>query len=387
MAVKTTFPGVDALRPPPCDGLDIAAFSLVFRNTTTSHKFLWGRALLRSLKKNGFQSCEISLPSMAAGMLDAARRPVCVFRLRLSKDDKIDKLWFPELESMPHWNKRMLTRLKDGDIFLRRSHNIPREISEGLTTYASHLFMSPFFGNSVKGLAGPPKFRKIRALAKERFDGELPPPYRFSGAGGAIIVHPKWAQYISRNFEILDSWIMWELARHLQQINPSIPAIVSKLDAKAAPNTTRQKNFWRRAMARRPGRFHCIYTGEAIADDNFVLDHYIPWSFVAHDNMWNLVPVSDAGNEAKSDNLPDSGEYFNHFVNMQHIAVQSLHAFPDKTRWDDIFEPYLTDLNLDAAQAAADKSALSAALAGTIEPLLSIAKTRNFAHDWVFGKR
>ena len=381
MAPKTLLPG--SVNPPPCDGLDIVAFAQAFRNTNTSYKFFWARALMRALANNKFQSCELSFVKMAAGMLDAARRAVCVFRLRLPKDDKLDKEWFPALAGTPHWDSKTLTRLR-GDVFAPRARRIPGTIISGLTKYVPYLFMSPFFPG-MTGVAGAVKFSRIKTAAAERFNGDSPPPYRFAENDNAIIVHPKWCAYFARNADIINAWIMWELTRYIQRINPNIPAIPAKLDETAEPKTNRQRLFWQTIIERQPNAF-CIYTGERIDADNFALDHYIPWSFVAHDNMWNLVPVSVAGNAEKSDNLPSDNAYFNHFADMQHLAVSSLHKLPNQRRWESIFEPYLTDLNVNAFQTAVNQNTLHSALAGVIKPLLSIAQTRGFTPNWEFGE-
>lgn len=366
--------------PPPCDGLDIAAFARAFGNVNTSYKFFWARSMMAALVADGFQSRPVSFVRLAAGMLEAARRAVCVFRLRLPKDDKLAE-WFLRLEGTPHWDNKTLARLK-GNVIAPRARRIPGDIAEQLTKFVPYLFLSPFFPD-ITGIVGEPKFRKIRDAAAARFDGDMPPPYRF--ADDAIIVHPKWAHYFRRNFDIVNAWIMWELARYIQRLNPNVPGIAAKLDDAAAPKTTRQRQFWRRVMESRPSMY-CIYTGERIDADSFALDHYLPWSFVAHDNLWNLVPVSEAGNADKSDNLPDGAAHFDLFADMQNTAVQALQTFPDKKRWEGIFEPYLTDLNIDAFGGNIDGDKLHSALAAVINPLLAIAQTRGFKPDWQFDK-
>lgn len=384
MSRKDLLSGSPTANPPPCDGLDIAAFAKAFGNVNTSYKFFWARSLMAALVADGFQSRPVSFVRLAAGMLEAARRAVCIFRLRLPKDDRLAE-WFMRLENTPHWDKKMLTRIK-GNVIAPRARRIPGGIIDELMEYAPYLFISPFFDKTIPaGVVGKPKFRLIKQAAAARFDGDLPPPYRFAETDDAIIVHPKWAQYFARNYEIIDAWILWKLARYVQRINPNIPGIAAKLDDAAAPKTTKQRQFWQQVMESRPG-VYCIYTGEKIDADNFALDHYLPWSFVAHDNMWNLVPVSEAGNAEKSDNLPSGDVYFDRFANMQNIAVQALHTFPNKNRWEGIFEPYFTDLNIDAFGAKIDGKELHSALAEVINPLLAIAKTRGFSPDWEFGK-
>ena len=50
------------------------------------------------------------------------------------------------------------------------------------------------------------------------------------------------------------------------------------------------------------------------------LDHFIPWSFVLHDRMWNLVPVSKSINSSKSDLLPPLEKYLDSFIDLQFTA-------------------------------------------------------------------
>ena len=370
--------------PPPCDGLDIGAFARVFHNTTTSYKFFWALALMRAVKKPGAQPAKVSFKKMTAGMLDAARRIVYVFRLRLAKDDKLAE-WFHHLEMLPHWDAKTLTNPK-GIYFAPKAQHIPDTVVDDLTAFVRHLFMSPFF-NVPPGIVGPAKFKTIREMAKAASTGESPPPYHFTDGNDAIIIHPKWRAYFAANYEIVNAWILWHLARHLQGLNPNVPAITVKLDEDSKPKIQQQKAFWRLAMTVSAGSHACIYTGEIIDARNFALDHYVPWSFIAHDNMWNLVPVSNAGNAAKSNNLPCGSEYFDEFVDMQHRAIKTLHALPNNKKWKPLFESYDTDLNLDVIGQTITRDDLADALTATITPLLAIAQNRKFKPDWVFGKR
>lgn len=66
-----------------------------------------------------------------------------------------------------------------------------------------------------------------------------------------------------------------------------------------------------------------IYTGLEFNDKNFrehgvlSIDHFIPWSFVLHDQMWNLVPTFKNVNSKKSDKLLPYGEYIDKFAKVQ----------------------------------------------------------------------
>ena len=192
------------------DGLDISRLSAVFRHTNTSYKFLWALALLRFCSGMDKISGEISLRSLAAGMLDSARRPFYVFQLRSRRDDKIPEL-FRQLDRSPKWNKRVLSRQR-GRVFFERSGDIPESMVETLTNYVSKLFLAPFFSEIIGGLAGTRRFSRISILANEHFCDNSPPLYRFSNKGDAIEIHPMWRKYMEDNTAILKSWILWHWA-------------------------------------------------------------------------------------------------------------------------------------------------------------------------------
>ena len=358
----------EANRLPVQDGLDISRLSVAFRDTNTSYKFLWALALLRICAPKDESVGEISLRSLAAGMLDAARRPFYVFRLRSRKDDRVLEL-FKQLENSPRWDTRILAHRRR-DVFLTRSDEIPQSIVDTLTNYVSRLFLTPFFSERIGGLAGTPRFETIRILASKHFCDRSPPLYRFTDNGKAIVIHSRWKGYMRDHESILKSWILWHWARYMQRTNPSVPALISKLDEEVMSITRKQRNFWRRVLESEKMDCVCIYSGERVLAEKFALDHYIPWSFVAHDEMWNLVPVSIRGNELKSDNLPKNSAYFENFVQMQMFSIRQLHDAYDKSRWEGLFESYSVDLNLNVLERVPTCAALRSALASAIDPLL-----------------
>ena len=369
---------------PVHDGLDISRLAVAFRDTNTSYKFLWALALLRICTSKDESVDEIPLRNLAAGMLDAARRPFYVFRLRSRKDDRVPEL-FRQLGNSPRWDPRILARPK-GHVFLTRSDEIPQSMVDTLTNYVSKLFLTPFFGERIGGLAGTSRFEKIRILASRHFCDKLPPPYRFSDNGNAIVIHSKWKGYIIDNASILKSWILWHWAKYMQQTNPSVPALISKLDEEVMSITRKQRSFWRRVLESERVDCVCIYSGEKVLVERFALDHYIPWSFVAHDEMWNLVPVSVRGNELKSDRLPKNSTYFESFVQMQMFSIRQLHDSYDKSRWEELFESYSVDLNLDVVERVPTCAVLRNTLAKAIDPLMSLAANQGFSGNWTFPK-
>jgi hypothetical protein len=48
-----------------------------------------------------------------------------------------------------------------------------------------------------------------------------------------------------------------------------------------------------------------VYTNKPIEKAKYDIDHFIPWSFVMNDELWNLSPMNSSLNSSKSNRLPD----------------------------------------------------------------------------------
>ena len=49
--------------------------------------------------------------------------------------------------------------------------------------------------------------------------------------------------------------------------------------------------------------FDVFYTENKL-NHSYDLDHFLPWKFVAHNQLWNLIPVDPRANRSKSDHFP-----------------------------------------------------------------------------------
>jgi CRISPR/Cas system Type II protein with McrA/HNH and RuvC-like nuclease domain len=57
---------------------------------------------------------------------------------------------------------------------------------------------------------------------------------------------------------------------------------------------------------------------------DYDLDHFLPWSFVTHDLIWNLVPAPRSINIQKSAAVPKLPLYLTPFVDQHYHAVSIL---------------------------------------------------------------
>lgn len=82
------------------------------------------------------------------------------------------------------------------------------------------------------------------------------------------------------------------------------------------------KKYWKLLLEIGPIRE--IYSGELLTSQDISIDHFVPWSYVAHDEFWNLHPTTRSINSQKSNNLPNWSTYFPLFGEMEYYSYQSM---------------------------------------------------------------
>ena len=157
--------------------------------------------------------------------------------------------------------------------------------------------------------------------------------------GETIELNPIWSDYLMEHYGILRDFAFWNLAIFLQKRNPNVPDVPSKLIKPILRDSlTRQHKFWD-SYIETVGSIRCIYTEKSLVVKGYDLDHFIPWSFVSHNLLWNLLPADSSINSSKSNNLPSLGKYLEPYAILHHKALKTL--YPKKPN-DKIFEDYLT---------------------------------------------
>ncbi|HYH15726.1 MAG TPA: HNH endonuclease domain-containing protein, partial [Flavisolibacter sp.] len=155
-------------------------------------------------------------------------------------------------------------------------------------------------------------------------------PYYFSEK--SIIINDVWKEYFVKHIHVLQSFTYWHLCRFVQKNNPNVIGISEKLFKPQARNLRKNIIAWREYLILNP-KTKCIYTGNTVPE-SFSLDHFIPWSYVVHDQNWNIIPVSKEINSSKSDSLPDLTKYLDPFLNLQYDFVKTLSV-------NELFKPIL----------------------------------------------
>ena len=358
---------------PETGGLDVGALSRLFDDVTTSYKHLFFAALLAEFQANGLSERIFALKSLGLGMLVAAWHPVRVYRLSLGARDQAALV----LDLLPPGDDGPVPAAR-----LRASLAAAGPDCGALLRFVPCRLLSPFFPGQLRGVPDHRKDRFIRALADDGFN-DVRPLYRFSGPD-AIELHPDWAAYLTANFPIVVAWAERRWIAYLQARNPAVPAVSEKLSAPPRRDPLRaQTRYWSKALAMMPEAPRCIYTDRPLDRERFHLDHFLPWTFVCHDSLWNLLPVSPEANISKGNRLPDAS-YLPAFAASQHAGLTVARRVMTPREWDAATAPFLGELRIPEA-ALLDAGSLRDSYHRLVGSQLDIARAIGFEPGWRFA--
>lgn len=117
------------------------------------------------------------------------------------------------------------------------------------------------------------------------------------------------------------------MIQYLQRRNPSVPGIVEKLYPPRERNLEKVKKYWKIIVSIRP--VHEIYGENPLNEKNISIDHFVPWPYVAHDELWNLTPTTRSINSSKSNSLPDWDAYFPVLCKSEYVSYELLWEYPE----------------------------------------------------------
>ncbi|AKD56960.1 HNH endonuclease domain-containing protein [Spirosoma radiotolerans] len=308
---------------PESDDLDVAALSAVFSDTTNSYKFYWFLAILDNLRENG--SSRMALQDLSLRMLTSVWYPLDYFKLSFGRRDSFKPIAGYVSQHIIVDNSPsapgLLVQLNG--LSLTQQVKLQRLLKK-LMNWVPYRFIRPMFAIESRGLHDP----KVNALVKELANASGRSPYQFDG--DSILLHPAWMHYFQRHQTILRGFTSWHLVRFLQKNNPNITGLTEKLEKPGVRDLSVASRFWKSFLAEQAD-FNCIYSGLRLTVDNLSLDHFLPWSFVAHDQLWNIIPTSKPVNSAKSNLLPSMELYFEQYAQLQYAAFQ-FHANKGQTK-------------------------------------------------------
>ncbi|GAB6100180.1 HNH endonuclease domain-containing protein [Halanaerocella petrolearia] len=354
------------MKLPMASSLNIQAFEnmLTLKRITNSYKLYWFTSILDGIKK-GQQ--EFGFQNLALKMVTKSWYSIVEYKLNFGSQDKLGKL------VLDIYNSYDLSKdIKESDLFdflqyiIAKNEEIKERVNK-LCKFVPYRLLSPFYFEIV-GVKDYKKNKLIEKLSNQ--DNKA--IYQIQDQ--KIIINQNWFNYIYKNQTIVEGWLKYKLIYFLQKRNPNVPAIPFKLSAPQKRNLRKAKKYWGNVLD--IVSFEDIYTEKEIdSETNISLDHFIPWSFVLHDELWNLVPTFKKINSKKNDKLPDLDLLLDDFCEVQYkgFKIGLEYGFSRKA-----MEDYLNLKQSISLSKEIKKEYFVSALRNTIKPLYQIAKNQGF---------
>jgi hypothetical protein len=367
---------------PSSSHVPVEPLSNIFGKVTNSYKFYWFLAILDYVREK--QSPNIPIDELLARMVAGVWYPTNYFRLSFGKQDRLSDIAL-ELKQATGLSQDADRRdvVDAVQSIMREDSSLARKINS-LAVYVPYRFLRPFFVTDLQGLPDWKANKRIEELAENVYnDPQNPCMYHFVGGHPAHIeINIAWFHYVQTHMAILTGFCLWHLLNYLQKNNPNVPNVSAKLFEPYQRDLSRGRRFWRLAFEKFE-TIHCIYSGQIMRSNQFTLDHFLPWRFVTHDLLWNLVPTPKDINSAKSDRLPDLEKYFDSFAQLQFDAVQAVAT----TATAGLLEDYVLIFRVSSIQdlRTIQIDNFCGILRDTIAPQVQVAKNMGFVADWQYS--
>lgn len=342
---------------PQNNRLPISCLAGIFSNTTATYKYYWFVAMLDILVKE--RKTRMSFWEIIAGMVSESWYPIHYFKLSFGKSDSLFKQSLDiqqefqiSIESDKEKTKKyLLEHLDDTKRFLKVfSINVP------------YRFLSPWI-----------RYTNDEDVIKKSQSFENQCLYAIHG--DKIVINEIWIEYLTENYAILRDFAFWNLTQFIQKRNPNVPDVSSKLIKPIQRDSlTKQHRFWD-TYINTVGSINCIYTGKQIFAKQYDLDHFVPWSFVSHNLLWNLIPADSSINSSKNNNLPPLDVFLKPFANVHQKALKTLYL---KNPNNSILEDYLMVYDSISDLIELSESDFYNVFRKTFSPMVQIAENMGF---------
>ena len=325
------------------NSLDIEGFSLMMKDPSYCYKFYWLEAIVK-LVSEGIR--ETTFDEVINEMIANAWYSVREYHIHLSGmqldgqvRDGLERavLKLSELSGLPSSASKV--EIKNA---IKEHDKILKEAKEQLTNMVPYRALAGFFSRSKEN-ADWGSIKRITAYIERVNRDVVLLPYTLGSSSKLkkeIHFEPAWMEMIQDNTVAILGWIQYEKVRWLQNNNPEVPGLVYKL----APMDEKMRKLgfvhklWDGILEQ--NEIHDVFTDEVIQPGKYDVDHFIPWSFVMNDELWNLMPMDSSLNSSKSNKLPKWDPFFIKFAENQYLLYSMIH---EKEGVHKLFESCLRD--------------------------------------------
>ena len=368
---------------PYSEELNIGYLSRLFDNTSNCYKFFWFQAILR--KVDGTH-CRFTFEELINDMIADAWYMVTEYHLRLGPIgitdnlEEVVKYIYEKYGFMPSERREKII------VFLETTDD--RKITKyksDLTLNVPYRLQAPFYDEIriEKNMWCGPKQNLTDEINKQK---RLMYYFRLiSGLETVIEVDALWAEYLCRHKDILKGWMQLKLIRYLQSKNPSVPGIADKLEAPFSRDIERVRKYWKLIVEIVPS-LKDIYGDVTLVGETISVDHFVPWQYVSHDELWNLHPTTKSINSSKSNSLPVWSLYFEPLGELEYKAYELKRQNEAVAGEFQKIAPYhLNNMEIRNRLYAdgLDKASFIGRLEQVIKPVYESAKIAGFK-EWVY---
>tara|TARA_B100000378_G_C18052572_1_gene413607 strand:+ start:88 stop:1116 length:1029 start_codon:yes stop_codon:yes gene_type:complete len=336
-------------------GICSSTFKLInaiFKNTSATYKFYWFWAIIEVVEED---KKTIQKHELFSRMVALAWYTVNYFQVSFGSQDllqqaiyKIKEIEYLNIEATKKDILAVLLATQNKETLKTLNHfdkNVP------------HKFLSPWLGGGAK--------KEVYQKSTQSIHNT---PYAL--ARNEITVYDDWYSYFKNNSGVLKSYCYWHLSLFLQARNPNVPEIPNKILKPIVRKSLNQhKTLYWDLIIEQLGGLNCIYTGEKLSKGNYIIEHFIPHQFVAHDLMWNLIPAESSFNSSKSNKLPPFDKYFEDFYLLQKEGVQIIKSLKPKNKFLQDYLSIFPNLIIDKVKYEEH-----------IKPMLTIAHNNGFQY-------
>jgi hypothetical protein len=358
-------------------GLPVHHLAASLVHVTNSYKYFWLLALIDHIREVDSDRV-IGLDQLVARMIGRAWYPVRYYRLSLGTQDKLGRA-INAVASAENLPDDVATEhcIRAARALYGTRNPLAKPVTE-LGRFVPYRLLTPWFNQILQGRKDAMKNTLISIATARSFPETLPPLYLFRDAPrGYIEFHPAWHAYFRQHLGLIEQFCLWNLVSYLERANPNVPAISLKLSPPLDRQLVQTRRFMKKFIATEPVR--CIYSGNALSGNEFDIDHFLPWRFVSHDQIWNLAPVHPTANRSKGASLPSLNDFFPHFGAVQYRALRAtLNGDLRKN-----LEEYSLLLKAEKeVLAQMSEETFCTRLRDHIEPLSQIASNMGFSSGW-----
>ena len=109
--------------------------------------------------------------------------------------------------------------------------------------------------------------------------------------------------FFKNNYELLHKALILEWAKFLEKTNFT-PRLIAKIEHLGETKRS-SLNKYKKILLELDNSKKCFYCSCDLDDSDIHVDHFIPWSYIYDDELWNLVLSCSSCNLKKSDYLPN----------------------------------------------------------------------------------